>query len=115
MKAPWRLLLLLLACSPFTVIYTLSLHDALPISLFDGTDLSSWEYGKDSLHRKTETPDGRLTENACKIELTKTDKSGNKDVKKLVTVKKFLKDFDFKFEFKAANEAEGTVTVRNLE
>ncbi len=110
----WRPLVLLLACGFLAVPSVQGDTETGFTPIFDGTDLSSWEYGKDSLHRKTETPDGRFTVNGGSIVLNKADKNGKSDKKSLSTVKKFNKDFDFKFEFKAANEAQGNVTVRNL-
>ncbi len=113
-KLPWRLLLLLLACFALAVTEAQGDTETGFTALFDGTDLSSWEYGKDSLHRKTETPDGRFTVNGGSIVLNKADKSGKSDARSLKTVKTFLRDFDFKLEFKSSNESEGTVTVRGL-
>jgi hypothetical protein len=81
--------------------------------LFDGKELTGWRYGKEVLHRAGETPDKRFSISDGTIVLAAKDKDGRKDTQQLLTVREFAKDFILKLEFKAANEAIGSVLVRN--
>jgi hypothetical protein len=81
--------------------------------LFDGAELTGWRYGKEVLHRANETPDKRFTVLEGYIRLNAKDKDGKKDVRELLTVREFSKDFVLKLEFKAAQEAIGSVVIRN--
>ena len=80
--------------------------------LFNGVDLTGWRYDKEALHRATETADRRLSVKDGVIVLAAKDKDGKKDVRELITVREFAKDFILKLEFKAAQEATGAVTIR---
>jgi hypothetical protein len=82
-------------------------------ALFNGTDLTGWRYGKEILHRQTETPDGRFSVTGGTIVLARKDKEMKSPVKELITFREFTKDFNLKVEFKATQESIGAVTVRN--
>jgi len=80
--------------------------------LFDGSELTGWRYGKEVLHKQTETPDKRFYVSGGAIVMAAKDKDGKKDQRDLFTVREFNKDFVLKLEFKAAQEAAATVLVR---
>ncbi|MCS6852026.1 MAG: DUF1080 domain-containing protein [Gemmataceae bacterium] len=102
----------------FLLLLTLGLTSAVVgqetgfTPLFDGSTLSGWVYGKEALERKTETADKRFFVGTGTIVLAAKDKDGKKDVRELVTKQTFNKDFILRLEFKAAQEATGSVTVR---
>lgn len=104
-----RLLVLLL---PFTFTSLAVAQESGYTALFDGTDLTGWRYAKEVLHRATETPDKRFTVANGVIVLAATGKDGKKDVRELITVREFSKDFILKLEFKAANEGVAAVMIR---
>ena len=80
--------------------------------LFAGNDLNGWRYLKDVLSLK-ETADKRFTVTNGVITLAAKDKEGKKDVRDLIAVREFARDFVLRLEFKAAQEAIGSVTIRN--
>jgi hypothetical protein len=81
--------------------------------VFAGTDLTGWRYGKDVLHRQSETSDKRFYAADNVIVMAAKDREGKKTQKELISVREFSKDFILKLEFKAAQEAIGHVTIRN--
>lgn len=81
--------------------------------LFTGTDLTGWRYGKELLHRQTETSDKRFSVSGGVLNLASKDKNGQKPHKDLLCVREFSKDFVLRLEFKADQEAICSVLVRN--
>src|SRR5262245_17807490 len=79
-------------------------QDPAFLPLFDGAELTGWRYGKEALHRVNETPDKRFSVKDGTIVLATKDKDGKKDVRELISVREFARDFVLKLEFKAANE-----------
>src|SRR5262245_52994799 len=76
------------------------------VALFNGTDLSGWEYGavppvktpppREKLERKAQTSDGVfLVKDGMLV-------ASGKKIKALYTTKEYNKDFRLKFEFRAA-------------
>ena len=81
--------------------------------LFAGNnDLTGWRYVKDVLNQ-TETVDKRFFVAGGAIVLAAKDKEGKKDLRELFAVREFARDFILRLEFKAAQEAIGSVTIRN--
>src|SRR5262245_41872694 len=78
-------------------------------SLFNGKDLSGWQYKKDILDGKTETSDKRFQ---VVDGVIVAQDVGKMDIKDLFTVKQFDKDFHLKLEFKAAAKADSGVYIR---
>lgn len=76
-------------------------------SLFNGTDLSGWRYGKEPLGSKTATHDGRFLVQDSAIVVTE-----GKGAKELTTIAEFNGDFELKLEFRAAAKADSGVYVR---
>jgi hypothetical protein len=81
-------------------------------AIFDGTDMNGWRYDKGVLQRQMETPDQRFVVKDGVLLLNPKDRDGKKEKKSLETIREFSKDFDLKLEFKAANEAHASLTVR---
>jgi hypothetical protein len=83
--------------------------------LFNGNDLTGWmhkSFPKESLEKKTETPDGRFSvENGIIIAHEKDNKEKG-GIKDLYTTKDFGKDFILKLEFRAAPKADSGVYIR---
>jgi hypothetical protein len=78
-------------------------------SLFNGKDLSGWQYKKDILDGKTETADKRFQ---VVDGVIVAHDIGKFDIKDLYTVKQFDKDFNLKLEFKAGPKADSGVYIR---
>jgi hypothetical protein len=76
-------------------------------SLFNGTHLSGWRYGKEDLRGKTETPDRRFT---LKDGIIVAEEG--KGIKVLDTVEEFNSGFDLKLEFRASLKSDSGVYVR---
>lgn len=104
---------LLVLALPFTLITLAEAQEAGFTPLFNGNDLTGWRYGKEILHRQTETPDGRFSVSGGTIIIARKDKEGKSPAKDLITIREFTKDFILKVEFKAAQESIASVTVRN--
>ncbi|MGE3806772.1 MAG: DUF1080 domain-containing protein, partial [Gemmataceae bacterium] len=81
------------------------------VSLFNGKDLSGWQYGKggkaEILDGKTETSDKRFQVVGGVIVANE-----GKGIKDLWTVKQFDGNFQLKLEFRAALKADSGVYVR---
>jgi hypothetical protein len=81
--------------------------------LFEGkNDLTGWRYVKDILSQG-ETADKRFYVAGGSIVMAAKDKDGKKDVRDLFAVREFTRDFTLRLEFKASQEAIGSVTIRN--
>lgn len=104
-----RLLLLVL---PLTLTSLAVAQEPGFAPVFNGNDLTGWRYGKEVLDRVTETPDKRFSVSGGVILLAAKDKDGKKDVRELITVREFSKDFVLKLEFKCANEAVAALVIR---
>jgi hypothetical protein len=76
-------------------------------SLFNGTDLTGWRYGKEDLRGKTETSDRRFT---LKDGIIVAEEG--KGIKVLDTVEEFNAGFDLKLEFRASPRSDSGVYVR---
>lgn len=81
--------------------------------LFDGSDLTGWRYGKEILHKQTETPDGRFSVSGGVLVMAAKSKDGKKDTRDIHLVREFNKDFILKLEYKASQEAKASLLIRN--
>jgi hypothetical protein len=83
-------------------------------SLFNGKDLTGWQYGKkgESLDGKTETPDKRIQVEGGAIVMNAKDATGKGGIRDLYTAKEFDKDFHLKLEFRAGEKADSGVYIR---
>jgi len=82
-------------------------------SLFNGSDLTGWRYGKEVLHRLTEPSEKSFSVSGGVINLAAKDKDGKKPQMELISVREFSKDFVIALEFKAAQEATSSFVIRN--
>jgi hypothetical protein len=76
-------------------------------SLFNGTDLTGWRLGKQTLDGQTETADKRFQVAGGVIVVNE-----GKGIKDLYTTRDFARDFHLKLEFRAAPRADSGVYVR---
>ncbi|MCZ2342374.1 MAG: DUF1080 domain-containing protein [Bacteroidales bacterium] len=114
----------------FTVAVTLVSFPALAddftpeagfVSLFNGKDLSGWQYKKrvgkgkfeiEKLEAKTATADGRFVVKDGTIVAMAKDKDGKGGIQDLFTVAEFNKDFTLRLDVKAGLKADSGVYVR---
>jgi hypothetical protein len=76
-------------------------------SLFNGTDLTGWRYGKTALDGRTETPDRRFQVKDGVIVANE-----GRGIRDLYTLRDFPGDFHLKLEFRAAPRADSGVYIR---
>jgi len=81
-------------------------------SLFNGKDLSGWQYLGKPLDGKTATPDGRIEVKDGIIIMNARDAQGKGGIKDLYTIKTYNKDFHLKVEFRASLKADSGVYLR---
>jgi len=76
-------------------------------SLFNGTDLTGWRYGKEPMNGRTETPNKRFMVIDGAIVAAE-----GKGISDLTTIADFNGNFELKLEFRAAPKADSGVYVR---
>jgi hypothetical protein len=81
-------------------------------SLFNGKDLTGWQYLGKPLDGKTATPDDRIEVKNGVIVMNAKDAKGRGGIKDLYTVKPFNKDFHLKLEFRASLKSDSGVYIR---
>lgn len=81
-------------------------------SLFNGKDLSGWQYQGQPLTGKTATPDGRIEVKDGAIVMNARDVRGKGGIKDLYTVKTYNQNFHLKLEFRASLKADSGVYLR---
>jgi hypothetical protein len=82
-------------------------------SLYNGKELSGWEYGPDErFDGKTETTDGRYAAKGESLVVIAHDQAKPPRIRKIWTSQKFGKDFVLKIEFRAAVNADSGIFLR---
>jgi hypothetical protein len=82
-------------------------------SLYNGKDLSGWEYSADEQFAgKAETTDGRYAAKGEALTVIAHDQSKPPRIRKLFTTQKFPSDFILKIEFRAAVNADSGIFLR---
>jgi hypothetical protein len=81
-------------------------------SLFNGKDLTGWQYYGKPLDGKTATPDGRIEVKDGAIVMNEKDAKGKGGIKDLYTAMPFNKDFHLKLEFRASLKSDSGVYIR---
>lgn len=84
------------------------------VSLFNGKDLTGWQYkgSKEKLDGQTSMGDERIKVEGGAIVMMEKDKNGKGGIKDLYTVKTFPKNFHLKLEFRASLKSDSGVYVR---
>ena len=82
-------------------------------ALFNGKDLSGWRLGKDSLAGKAESADGRFKVRAGVILITGASGPSEPKMKEIDTLESFGGDFTLRFEFKASQDANSGLHLRD--
>ena len=81
--------------------------------LFNGKDLTGWSYDDVMLEGKDRTADGSFEVRRSVIVINEKPEGEEKDIRSTQTVLSFEQNFRFRLEFRAGENAESGITIRN--